>query len=234
MPSSGTLYQCVYTFENLIQGLSRVKLIQGSSKEGDIVYSLPAFLRAFFLPLRAAVRILALRSLNLSKSVRLARTSFCWRRLDQMDFSALLGNLVDHVHDGCDLALLGSVGQEGNAANLDKLLERHSSLLVEVNQAMLAWSFPHCSLLCVYQNCICCLFNYFYERYIDKDSTSNFSLDHLINILEFYFRTIYFGFETSRHQVHKASWTRDVLFLCIKWYMRWHFKSVGVIPLFRT
>ena len=123
---------------------------------------------------------------------------------------------VDHVHDGGNLALLGSVGQEGNAANLDKLLERHSSLLVEVNQAMLAWSFPHCSLLCVYQNCICCLFNYFYERYIDKDSTSNFSLDYLINILEFYFRTIYFGFETSRHQVHKASWTRDVLFLCIK------------------
>ena len=40
------------------------------------------------------------------------------------------------------------------------------------------------------------------ERYvIDKDLTSDFSLDYLISILEFYFLTIYFGFETSRHQV---------------------------------
>ena len=31
---------------------------------------------------------------------------------------------------------------------------------------------------------------------IDKDSTSDFSLD-LISILKFYLRTIYFGFETS-------------------------------------
>ena len=89
----------------LIQGLSIVKLIQGSSTEGGIVYSLPAFLRAF-LPLRAAVRILflwdlALRSLNLSKSVRLARTSFCWRRLDQ----------VDSAHFSATFAVVSWLGQ---------------------------------------------------------------------------------------------------------------------------
>ena len=42
----------------------------------------------------------------------------------------------------------------------------------------------------------------------------NFSLEYLINILEFYFLTIYFGLVTSRHQVYtKASWTRDVSLL---------------------
>ena len=32
---------------------------------------------------------------------------------------------------------------------------------------------------------------------IDKDSTSDFSVDYLINILGFYFRTMYFGFEKA-------------------------------------
>merc|ERR1719430_2713650 len=63
-------------------------------------YSFPAFLRAFFFPLSATLMILflwllALRSLNLSKSFMLVRLALFSRRLAQEDWVHLSSTLLD-------------------------------------------------------------------------------------------------------------------------------------------